>query len=94
MRLAVYSFVTGLLVSILEAVCTGQVYLPTIAYVLKRTHLWVEALGYLLLYNIMFIAPLFVVFFAYLYLRELERVSPKLLASIAVTVLGVVLVSI
>ena len=40
------------------------------------------------------IEPLFVVIFAYLYLRELERVSPKLLASIAVTVLGVVLVTI
>jgi drug/metabolite transporter (DMT)-like permease len=40
------------------------------------------------------IEPLFVVVFAYLYLRKLERVSPKLLASIAVTVLGVVLVTI
>ena len=38
------------------------------------------------------IEPLFVVFFAYLYLRELERVSPKLLASIILTVFGVVLV--
>ncbi len=38
--------------------------------------------------------PLFVVVFAYLYLRELENVSTKLLASIAVTVLGVVLVTI
>lgn len=38
------------------------------------------------------IEPLFVVFFAYLYLREVERVSPKLVASIALTVLGVVLV--
>jgi drug/metabolite transporter (DMT)-like permease len=40
------------------------------------------------------IEPLFVVVFAYLYLRELEHVSAKLLASIAVTVLGVVLVTI
>jgi drug/metabolite transporter (DMT)-like permease len=38
------------------------------------------------------IEPLFVVFFAYLYLKEVERVSPKLVASIALTVLGVVLV--
>jgi uncharacterized membrane protein len=38
------------------------------------------------------IEPLFVAFFAYLYLRELERVSPKLVASIILTVLGVVLV--
>jgi len=38
------------------------------------------------------IEPLFVVFFAYLYLKEVEHVSPKLVASIVLTVLGVVLV--
>jgi cytochrome c biogenesis protein CcdA len=50
------------LVSLLEAVCTGQVYLPTISFVLKSTTLKLEALGYLLLYNFMFIAPLVVIF--------------------------------
>jgi drug/metabolite transporter (DMT)-like permease len=38
------------------------------------------------------IEPLFVVLFAYFYLRELERVSPKLVASIVLTVIGVILV--
>jgi drug/metabolite transporter (DMT)-like permease len=38
------------------------------------------------------IEPLFVAFFAYFYLREVERVSPKLVASIILTVLGVILV--
>jgi drug/metabolite transporter (DMT)-like permease len=38
------------------------------------------------------VEPLFVAFFAYLYLREVERISPKLVASIILTVLGVVLV--
>jgi drug/metabolite transporter, DME family len=37
--------------------------------------------------------PLFVVAFAYFYLREMEKVSWKMLASIGVTILGVVLVS-
>jgi DME family drug/metabolite transporter len=41
---------------------------------------------------LMSIEPLFVVFFAYLYLKEVEYTSPKLVASIALTVLGVVLV--
>ncbi len=40
------------------------------------------------------VEPLFVALFAYLYLRELEQVSARLLASIAVTVLGVALVTI
>ena len=61
-RLLVSTVITGFLVSLLEAVCTGQVYLPTIAFVLKTTRLKLEALGYLLLYNLMFIAPLVVIF--------------------------------
>ena len=61
-RLLLSALVTGFLVSLLEAVCTGQVYLPTISFVLKSTTLKLQALGYLLLYNIMFIAPLIVIF--------------------------------
>jgi hypothetical protein len=57
-RLVLSALACGFLVSLLEAVCTGQVYLPTISFVLKSTTLKLEALGYLLLYNIMFIAPL------------------------------------
>jgi drug/metabolite transporter (DMT)-like permease len=38
------------------------------------------------------VEPLFVAFFAYFYLREVERVSPRLVASIILTVFGVVLV--
>ena len=40
------------------------------------------------------IEPLFVAIFAFFYLRELESVSPKLVASIVVTVLGVALITI
>lgn len=54
------SLVLGLLVSIFELACTGQVYFPTIAYLVSMgkssAHL------YLLLYNISFIIPLLVVF--------------------------------
>ncbi|MCX5699399.1 MAG: hypothetical protein NTX01_06850 [Candidatus Omnitrophica bacterium] len=61
-RLLFSALAAGFLVSLLEAVCTGQVYLPTISFVLKSTTLKLQALGYLLLYNIMFIAPLIVIF--------------------------------
>jgi len=57
------ALVSGFLVSIIEAVCTGQVYLPTIVFVLKATHLKAQALIYLLLYNLLFILPLLVIFF-------------------------------
>jgi len=53
---------TGVLVSLLEAVCTGQVYLPTITFVLKSSSLRIQAAGYLVLYNVMFIVPLAVIF--------------------------------
>ena len=61
-KLFLSALVTGFLVSILEAVCTGQVYLPTIAFVFKTTHLKLEAGAYLLLYNLMFILPLVIIF--------------------------------
>lgn len=53
---------TGVLVSLLEAVCTGQVYLPTITFVLKSSPLRMQAAGYLVLYNVMFIVPLVAIF--------------------------------
>ncbi len=62
LRLALSALIVGFLVSILEAVCTGQVYLPTITFVLKAAHLKLQALGYLILYNVMFIVPLFIIF--------------------------------
>ncbi|MDD5432271.1 MAG: hypothetical protein PHO70_04710 [Candidatus Omnitrophica bacterium] len=56
------AFVTGVSVSILEAICTGQTYLPTISFVLKTATLKFQALLYLLIYNLMFIIPLLVIF--------------------------------
>lgn len=62
LKLITSAFITGFLVSLLEAVCTGQLYLPTISFVLKTTNLKLHALGYLLLYNILFCLPLLVIF--------------------------------
>jgi cytochrome c biogenesis protein CcdA/glutaredoxin len=56
------ALITGFLVSLLEAVCTGQTYIPTIAFVLRTAHLKLQAFFYLLLYNIMFVVPLLVIF--------------------------------
>jgi cytochrome c biogenesis protein CcdA len=61
-NLVIGALTTGFLVSLLEAVCTGQVYLPTITFVLKASVYKLQALGYLLLYNLMFIIPLLIVF--------------------------------
>lgn len=64
-KLFFVSLIVGFLVSLVEAVCTGQVYLPTVAFIIKNTTVHGEkvlAYAYLLLYNLMFIIPLIVVF--------------------------------
>jgi cytochrome c biogenesis protein CcdA len=54
--------VTGVVVSLLELACTGQIYLPTIVLVISDPELRAQALVYLVLYNLLFILPLVVVF--------------------------------
>lgn len=63
-NLVVAAILSGFVISLLEAGCTGQVYLPTIMYIARETPYRWQALGYLLLYNAFFILPLLVVFFA------------------------------
>lgn len=62
LKIAWVAFTAGFMVSILESVCTGQVYLPTIAYVLRMPGKHMSALSYLLVYNLAFITPLVIVF--------------------------------
>ncbi|MDK9699794.1 MAG: hypothetical protein OEM52_06600, partial [bacterium] len=65
-RLVFGSIVIGFLVTLFESVCTGQVYLPTIVMMLRDPQLSGMAWLNLVIYNLMFIAPLLVVFaFAY-----------------------------
>ena len=52
--------IVGTLVTALESVCTGQMYIPTLVIMAKAG--MSLAWGYLLLYNLMFVVPLLVVF--------------------------------
>lgn len=54
--------VIGFVISALELICTGQVYLPTLTFVAGIEDMRGHAMAYLLLYNLMFIVPLLVVF--------------------------------
>ncbi len=60
--LIIASLSCGFIISLLELFCTGQLYLPTILYILKFEALKFRAIFYLLLYNAMFIVPLIAVF--------------------------------
>jgi thiol-disulfide isomerase/thioredoxin len=52
----------GLIISLLEFTCTGQVYLPTILFVTNVPAMRTSAISYLILYNLMFITPLLIIF--------------------------------
>jgi glutaredoxin len=56
------AFLLGAFISLLELVCTGQVYLPTIIFISGLPGLKAHAFFYLLLYNLCFIIPLVIVF--------------------------------
>jgi len=58
------TFALGFIIAGTEVICTGQVYLPTIGYIMTIPKLRVHAFFNLLLYNIMFIIPLVGVFVA------------------------------
>ena len=62
-RLMLAAAAVGFVVSGVEAVCTGQVYLPTCVVILKEagSQSW-KAAEYLILYNLMFVLPLVLVF--------------------------------
>ncbi|MFC1699647.1 cytochrome c biogenesis CcdA family protein, partial [Candidatus Omnitrophota bacterium] len=60
--LLLLAFVNGFIIALLESACTGQVYFPTIAFVLKDSQLRLNAISYLVLYNLAFILPLVVIF--------------------------------
>jgi cytochrome c biogenesis protein CcdA len=55
------SFAAGIIVSVLEFACTGQVYLPTIVYITGNPELKLRGTIYLLVYNLFFILPLFII---------------------------------
>jgi len=54
------AFFLGTAISFLELACTGQVYLPTITYMIQQGERW--AMLNLLAYNLAFILPLVIVF--------------------------------
>lgn len=61
-RLFLASLGIGFLVTLLESVCTGQMYLPALTYMAGHPELGHKALALLVLYNGMFIVPQVAVF--------------------------------
>lgn len=85
------TFVTGVMVSLLELACTGQVYLPTIIFVVSQPAMRVRALFFLVFYNLLFILPLVVVFILVYYGTGSEQLTRSLQQRIVIVKLGVTL---
>jgi cytochrome c biogenesis protein CcdA/HEAT repeat protein len=60
-RFVLAAFATGVIVSLLELACTGQMYLPVVTYAWQHVRA-ASAAGLIVLYNVAFIVPLLVVF--------------------------------
>ena len=94
------AFALGFVIAATEVICTGQVYLPTIGYIMTIPKLRVHAFLNLLLYNVMFIIPLVGVFVAVFFGVTSEKMAAatkghtgtvKLLTAILFMGLGVFL---
>ncbi|MBD3246108.1 MAG: hypothetical protein GF333_03765 [Candidatus Omnitrophica bacterium] len=99
-KLVASAFSVGVIVSLLEAACTGQIYIPTIVYILKNTSYRLKAFVYLLAYNFMFVLPLLVIFGLALFGVRSEKFQQvlkkdlgglKLLMALLFLVLGILL---
>ena len=69
------TFTLGFIIAATEVVCTGQVYLPTIGYIMTVPELRAYAFLNLIFYNIMFIIPLVGVFVAAFFGVTSERMA-------------------
>jgi len=94
------TFILGFVIAATEVVCTGQLYLPTIGYIMTIPKLRAYAFFNLVLYNIMFIIPLGGIFVAAFFGVTSERMAMatkehtgtvKLLTSLLFMGLGVFL---
>ncbi|MBD3345394.1 MAG: hypothetical protein GF401_10065 [Chitinivibrionales bacterium] len=59
--LVIGSIITGFLVTLLEAICTGQMYLPYIAAMTRQQEFIIKGYLYLAFYNLLFVLPLLIV---------------------------------
>jgi hypothetical protein len=73
--LLVGTVVAAFLVSLMELACTGQLYLPTLAYLLQTGSTLPAEVGALLLYNVAFVTPLLLLFLLVYFGVSSKRIS-------------------
>ncbi len=93
------AFILGCLIGILEFPCTGIVYLAILTFLSDKVT-FLQGVGYLLIYNFIFILPLLIVLFLALdekFLeifnkwREKSSLKRRIFAGLAMIVLGIII---
>lgn len=93
------AIIVGVLIGLYEFPCSGAIYLAVISLLSSQTSFAV-GLGYLLLYNVMFVLPLILIFVAatnkittekYINLQEKHGRKLHLVLAVAMMILGVVI---
>ena len=67
-------FGCGFLVTLLDSLCTGQIYIPVLALISREVEAW-RSFMFLVVYNLAFIAPLVVIFILAAKGADSERMS-------------------
>jgi cytochrome c biogenesis protein CcdA len=67
-------FGCGFLVTLLDSLCTGQIYVPVLALISREVEAW-RSFMFLVVYNLAFIAPLIVIFILAAKGADSERMS-------------------
>jgi cytochrome c biogenesis protein CcdA len=80
-------FGTGVVVSILELACTGQVYFPAISFMVQTDASWL-GIGSLVLYNMAFVTPLLVILIVILLGLRQEAIRQYFIRHLAFTKLA------
>jgi cytochrome c biogenesis protein CcdA len=70
----VTGFGCGFLVTLLDSLCTGQIYVPVLALISREVEAW-RSFMFLAVYNLAFIAPLMVIFILAAKGADSERMS-------------------
>ena len=70
----VTGFGCGFLVTLLDSLCTGQIYVPVLALISREVEAW-HSFMFLVVYNLAFIAPLIVIFILAAKGADSERMS-------------------
>ena len=99
---AIVALGVGLLIGVVELACTGQIYFPTLTYMVQNTNYGLVSILLLVAYNIMFVLPLITITIIAGLVKEPEKIKAaimkrnwiiKLAANIFFVIMTIILIN-